>query len=79
MTTSRAIWQFHQWLSIEGTVITLNANVVRSLRKLLCYFRPALLSPWFSPSPICNHSSHSGGVRLIKNVAYFPKNRVYTV
>ncbi len=49
MTKSRDLWQLLQGLRAERAVVAWNAYVIRSLRKWLCYFRTALLSPRFSP------------------------------
>ncbi len=49
MTKSYDLWQLRQGLRAERAVIAWNANAIRSLRKSLCYFRTALLSPRLSP------------------------------
>ncbi len=46
---TKSSWQRRQLLHAEHAVMAWNANIIRSLRKLLCYFRTALLSPRLSP------------------------------
>lgn len=47
---SHDFWQFHQRLHAEYAVIAWKTNVVRALRKSICYVHPTLLSSLLCPT-----------------------------